>query len=64
MRDMVEVEPSDKVGTATNLERQNLILFVIEPDNQSEYVNYNPIGMHYFNRFLADENDQFEIYAL
>ena len=42
MRDIVEVEPSDNVGTATNLERQNLILFVIEPDNQSEYVNYNP----------------------
>ena len=62
MRDTVQVEPTDK-NNDTNLERQNLIVFVIEPDNQSTSMNYNSIGMNFFNRFVAEENDQFEVYA-
>ena len=62
MRDMDQVEPTNK-NDDTNLERQNLIVFVIEPDNQSTSMNYNPIGMNFFNRFIAEENDQFEVYA-
>ena len=63
MRDVVQVEPTDKNDEHTNLGRQNLIVFVIEPDNQSAIMNYNPIGMNFFNRFVAEENDQFEVYA-
>ena len=52
--------------TKVNLKRQNLILFVVEFDNQSaSKINnhgMNP-GMSYLNRFVADENDQFEVYA-
>ena len=62
MRDMDQVEPTNK-NDDTNLERQNLIVFVIEPDNQSTSMNYNTIGMNFFNRFVSEENDQFEVYA-
>ena len=52
--------------TKVNLKRQNLILFVVEFDNQSaSKINnhgMNP-GMSYLNRFVAEEIDQFEVYA-
>ena len=63
VRDIVQAGPLDKHDEYTNLERQNLIIFVIEPDDQCTFINYNPIGMNYFNRFVAEENDQFEVYA-
>ena len=59
VRDIVQAGPIEKNDEYTNLERQNLIIFVIE----GTFINYDPIEMNYFNRFVAEENDQFEVYA-
>ena len=43
---------------------QNLILFMNESVLSTSYMNCNSIGMNLFNRFVADENDQFEVYGV
>ena len=45
----------------TNLERQNLILFMMESEVFSPFIDNNSIGMDLLNRFVAEENDQFEV---
>ena len=45
----------------TNLERQNLILFMMESELFSSFIDNNSIGMDLLNRFVAEENDQFEV---
>ena len=44
----------------TNLERQSLILFMMS-EVFSPFIDNNSIGMDLLNRFVAEENDQFEV---
>ena len=49
------------------LEKQNLILFVVDSDEPQSSENYkfiSPIGTKFLNRFVVEENDQFEVYGL
>ena len=49
------------------LEKQNLILFMVDSDEPQSSENYKfitPIGTKFLNRFVVEENDQFEVYGL
>ena len=79
LRDIAKVGLSNTNSEAMTQERQNLIFFVgglanlstvrawglgdlANDDQIDNNVGINP-GMNYFNRFVVDENDQFEVYA-
>ena len=71
MRKIVQLRSTEKNEEAIKLERQNLILFIDETDNKSNknvettdnQSNKFTSGMNFLNRFVAEETDQFEVYA-